>query len=977
MKPKLRLFALAALLISFTCDQEVKSEDDIDSSKPGSFGRWKSGHDSPRHKKRPESTNSSAVPQAWNLIKSIHDEHQGSELAQELFLSRRDPVGVPYDSTNQKSVNRESGHLKADLISNEVRDSIKVDSMDSEDSQIDPDSEFALMMIEGSENSNQASETLRQFKDKLDHLTAEQRERVTELDMLDANDADAGRSCFLCSLAGNRGLTVTQFAREHNLNLSVYNNNGSFAQIMRLLASTENLKARGPKTFEGVNPRKDLVEFLSQKIPRGHEEEFVLGYWREDLGKMGRMVKAKAWKSHGSDGLELLLTDFQLPPDHPQRFSTELDPKAETIVIIDPKNIEFRFKWNEGPINPLPKIQFGNSSAKLVRQNLIDQRANLPREFRSHMRPIDLSDVAAGTELPNCFLCLPAVLSGGLTVPQLLSANGVSMSSLVGDGKQAMTVERIVDIYRHLGFPYTKIVHSGDLNSIKEYLSDNIGPGAEIAVPVAYERIGGTIQVVLLKVWRHEESQELRFLVVDFCYPADNTQRFKRSLKLNHRDKTKPFHIISPLKLKLVTEERLNQDMKVLDFNLTPEGKCARRIIGYVPSSSQAPFEAGHAIHYTNLIYSFVRMDESGNLHPPNDTLSAQRILELFTARKVMRSKGLELLISFSIGGWSGSQHMSDVLSDQSKRSNLVRNIADFVDGYHFDGVDIDWEYPVTGGASTGKLEDRANYVALVEELRSALKPKKLISIAAGAGVDAMDSFDVRELIKHVDWIGVMGYDYFGAWDSEMGAYVGPNSPLYNGAPVGYSDRLNAEWAIKQYVCNSGDPSKIVLGVPFYGRYWTKTREGPEPRKHPLFRVAERVDGKFGGDKSFRSLQSTWLRPQSGFKIFWDESTRTPWALQQSTGLTVSFDNAESIRQKVAFVRDYQLGGVMVWSVEQDDAELELTNNLGGVCGPTNSAEKSIECGWLKQETRGWSDADKSSNAEAASFVHRNNSMRE
>ncbi len=48
--------------------------------------------------------------------------------------------------------------------------------------------------------------------------------------------------------------------------------------------------------------------------------------------------------------------------------------------------------------------------------------------------------------------------------------------------------------------------------------------------------------------------------------------------------------------------------------------------------------------------------------------------------------------------------------------------MLNILDKYDFDGIDIDWEYPVKGGAHEGTTADKANYViSFLKNIRSSL----------------------------------------------------------------------------------------------------------------------------------------------------------------------------------------------------------------------------------------------------------------
>merc|ERR1711953_1303799 len=84
-----------------------------------------------------------------------------------------------------------------------------------------------------------------------------------------------------------------------------------------------------------------------------------------------------------------------------------------------------------------------------------------------------------------------------------------------------------------------------------------------------------------------------------------------------------------------------------------------------------------------------------------------------------------------SIGGWNaGSGAYSDMAADPIKRKNFVETVAEFLDKFDFDGVDLDWEYPGQRDGADPE-PDKENFSRLVEEMSAMLNPRGKIFSAA------------------------------------------------------------------------------------------------------------------------------------------------------------------------------------------------------------------------------------------------------
>nr|XP_036215864.1 chitinase-like protein 3 [Bactrocera oleae] len=325
----------------------------------------------------------------------------------------------------------------------------------------------------------------------------------------------------------------------------------------------------------------------------------------------------------------------------------------------------------------------------------------------------------------------------------------------------------------------------------------------------------------------------------------------------------------------------------------------------------------------THLMYAFFGIEESGNLRIIDPYLDLEDNGGRGNIRKfnALKLQNPTLKTFAAIGGWNeGSANFSIVANDPERRKRFVRTVVQFVQRHSFDGVDLDWEYP--NQRHNLDFDDKNNFITLLRELKEGLAPYEyLLTAAVGSSAEsASKSYNIPEISKYLDLINVMAYDLHGSWDP----VTGNNAPLYAG-PTDITEKnkqLNLDAIIKYWLSEGAPREKLVVGVPFYGR--TFTLSDAEQHTVGAPHLGRGLAGQYSIEPGSIGYNELCERMQTEpWKEEWDEAQMTPYAYMGQQW--VGFENPRSIGLKAQYVKDNDLAGVMLWSLESDD--------FRGTCG--------------------------------------------
>ncbi|KAJ2782376.1 hypothetical protein H4R18_002309 [Coemansia javaensis] len=292
-----------------------------------------------------------------------------------------------------------------------------------------------------------------------------------------------------------------------------------------------------------------------------------------------------------------------------------------------------------------------------------------------------------------------------------------------------------------------------------------------------------------------------------------------------------------------------------------------------------------------------------------------------------VRRRNPQLRSLISVGGWTWSGGFSAMAASPASRAEFVRSVADFLQRYRFDGVDIDWEHPVEGGmdGNARSPADAANYLLLLRELRhhldhEAAPPPRFaryeISIATSAAPSVYRHLDLAAIAHVVDHINIMAYDYAGSWSQATAHQQNLFRPAAGDSGISGND------TVSDYIRRGVPPDKIVLGVGFYGRGFAGVDHGasPVPALPGLGCAFAGVpSGTWEpGSFDYKHLRASHMRQDSGYTVHWDDAAKAPILYSAADGVLITFDDAVAVSWKADYALRRGLGGIMIWELSQD-----------------------------------------------------------
>lgn len=241
-----------------------------------------------------------------------------------------------------------------------------------------------------------------------------------------------------------------------------------------------------------------------------------------------------------------------------------------------------------------------------------------------------------------------------------------------------------------------------------------------------------------------------------------------------------------------------------------------------------------------------------------------------------------------SLSNSSMIETTSEIMNDYQLRQELIDRIVSLVVEYKLDGINIDFENMYA--------EDKDLFSRFIIELKPRLSE---IGAVLSVDVTAPDGsetwsmcYDRHTIGKVADYIVFMAYDQYGETAKEAGTTAG-----YDWIEVSLKKFVGIQEEI--------DPSKIILGMPFYTRIWWTNSNGELKNEAVNMKDLDNIIPSYASknwDDNLKQYVSEYTKNGVKYKVW--------------------IEDEKSIEAKLLLIENYHLAGAAYWQKGGESSQI-------------------------------------------------------
>ncbi|OQV26026.1 putative Acidic mammalian chitinase [Hypsibius exemplaris] len=301
-------------------------------------------------------------------------------------------------------------------------------------------------------------------------------------------------------------------------------------------------------------------------------------------------------------------------------------------------------------------------------------------------------------------------------------------------------------------------------------------------------------------------------------------------------------------------------------------------------------------------------------LTTPNDT-------DLFQALAKYKDQFPSLKLILSVGGRNRTHELSEMAETQAGIVKFAASVAAKLRGWGLDGLDVYWNWEASAFRSDEILLPVLLKAIRKEFDRDSLENGKdrLVLSTTLQETSQTNTIDGPVLGTAVDLVHAVSYDQGNTAFATLN--IAHHSPLFGG-PLGGSSQVNLASVLQAWFLAGIPKSKLVGGVPLYGRGWILENS------NETFFGAPSADQDLPSD--YTHLSGYWPYYELCQRIKLDNATvvndkRIAASYAFTPTWWVGYNNEETLRGKANWISANGFGGVFVNDVSLDD--------FSGICG--------------------------------------------